>query len=293
MEKLDVIGGGSLGLLYAGYLSEQWDVTLYTKTEEQANAIKQKGILVYKEASLRFFPKVKPISSYVDEGHLAVVTLKEYQLSSVMPILKATCRPLLFIQNGMNHLKMLDKLTAEHVFLGVVEHGALRLNENTVHHKGEGKTKVSVWRGEKTFLSSLLRYDKRFPFVYEHDWKEMLLGKLVINILVNPLTALYKVENGVLLENLYFLKNMRALLNEVHNVLELKDVESTFKNVLTICKNTKDNRSSMLQDLQNRGITEIDAIVGYVLEEAERKKIKTPLLSFLYASIKGLEKGES
>ncbi len=41
--KIGIIGGGSIGLLLAGRLGKQHEVTLFTRTESQADRINRAG----------------------------------------------------------------------------------------------------------------------------------------------------------------------------------------------------------------------------------------------------------
>ncbi|MEH7489047.1 2-dehydropantoate 2-reductase N-terminal domain-containing protein, partial [Priestia megaterium] len=47
MKTIGIIGGGSLGLLFSAYLSDCYDVTLYTKTKTQAKCINENGITLH------------------------------------------------------------------------------------------------------------------------------------------------------------------------------------------------------------------------------------------------------
>ena len=51
-------------------------------------------------------------------------------------------KAILFLQNGMGHLKYLDKLKGE-VYVGTVEHGAMRIKSNYVLHTGIGSTRIA------------------------------------------------------------------------------------------------------------------------------------------------------
>jgi 2-dehydropantoate 2-reductase len=62
--------------------------------------------------------------------------------------------------------------------------------------------------------------------------------------------------------------------------------------VLKICKNTANNRSSMLKDIEAGRLTEIEAILGYLLDEAAKQKKHAPQIETLYYLIKGKEQDE-
>jgi 2-dehydropantoate 2-reductase len=69
----------------------------------------------------------------------------------------------------------------------------------------------------------------------------------------------------------------------------LENVEDHLQQIIDICKNTSENRSSMLKDIEANRMTEVDAILGYILGEAQRKEMTAPTIETLYYLIKGKE----
>ncbi len=109
-------------------------------------------------------------------------------------------KSLLFLQNGMGHLKYLDKLKGE-VYVGTVEHGAIRLNANTVLSYWDWINKYFLYSSIRSRLLEMisLESDKSFPFIIEEDYENMLLKKLIVNAVINPLTAILGIKNGELI----------------------------------------------------------------------------------------------
>lgn len=68
-----------------------------------------------------------------------------------------------------------------------------------------------------------------------------------------------------------------------------EEQEMVWEMVRGICERTSHNTSSMLADVRANRQTEIDAIVGYVLEKAKKQQRPVPTLQFLFDAIKGLE----
>ncbi|WP_181833048.1 2-dehydropantoate 2-reductase [Bacillus taeanensis] len=292
--KISIIGGGSIGLLCSAYFcSLGEEVTLYTRREEQASEIVSKGLTLYKNRESHHFSiNASPISEFRSHGGLVILAVKQYQLEEVLKeiSIKLEKGTLLFLQNGMGHLSLLDKLTKYNVLIGIVEHGALKTSDYEVIHTGEGTLKVALYRGKDPYFNtSLETFNKNgFPIEKVEDWYEIMANKLVVNAVINPLTALYRVKNGELLKNPYFLHNMKLLFNEAVSVLEVNR-HQLWSTVEMICKKTAENRSSMLCDIEKGYTTEIDAISGYILAEANRQNRTLSLTSFLYKSIKGIE----
>lgn len=292
--RVGIIGAGSIGLLFAAYLSRVFDVTVYTRSLEQANEINLHGISLLNRMD-RTVAAVKalPITDWQESEELTIIAVKQYQLFSIIERLKQTeAMPenLLFLQNGMGHLKLLNDLKGANVYVGSVEHGALRENLYTVRHNGAGTTNVAVYKGDSEFLQWLTgAVSKVFPMTYQEEYFAMLEKKLIANALINPLTAILQVKNGVLVDNPFYYKILQNLFCEITAILNLKHPEEYWGQVMKICQQTADNRSSMLKDIEANRQTEVDAILGYLLEEADRNGIKSSSLETLYYLIKGKE----
>lgn len=291
--KIGIIGGGSIGLLFAYYLAKQNEVTVYVKTENQANLLRKKGVTLEQQNasnSRKVQATVNP-NSIIDE-ELVLVAVKQYALKEVINCYKGLdfVPSIVFIQNGMGHLDYIENLTTPNIVLGVVEHGALKVDGGKVIHTGIGKTKVAAIRGDSKLLTNAIHPLDEHVFNIEltHDWYSMLSEKLVVNAVINPLTGLYRVENGELIQNQYFKDTLKEAFNEITSVIEV-DSEKMWSQVIQICKNTSVNRSSMLRDIEEGRKTEVDAILGYVLKQAERKQMYLPITSFLFNAIKGIE----
>lgn len=286
--KIGIIGGGSIGLLFAGYLSENNDVTIYTRTKHQANEINKKGITINKQnTSITYHVQAVTSTSTVIEEDLVFIAVKQYILKDVLSQIPdiEKVRTVCFLQNGMGHINMMERLVNSTILVGVVEHGAFKLDETTVIHTGIGRTKIGIFKGNDHGLNAAIR---DFPIEFHENWYEILTSKLIVNAVINPLTALYGVKNGELFQNEYFHNQMKTLFREITSVIPCKKDEM-WGLVTMICKNTAANKSSMLRDIEEGRKTEIDAILGYVLDEAKKTKREVAVIQFLYDSIKGLE----
>lgn len=292
--KIAIIGAGAIGLLFSYYLNKKHEVTLYTRTNDQAEMVQLGGIHLI-DGGLSEVGKVtaKPIELWVGAEDLTIITVKQYQLQSIFPQLSEYSGgkgSLLFLQNGMGHLKLLSGLKVDNIYIGSVEHGAARLNGNTVSHNGYGITRTSVFKGSKTVLENLVRTcPEGFQLTLEPDFQEILVKKLIVNAVINPLTAAFQVENGILIRNPFFYQIVIYLFDEVAKVLQLKNKEDHFRNVVSVCEKTSANRSSMLKDIEAGRETEVDSILGYLLEEAQNKQMTAPLIYNYYHLIKGKE----
>ncbi|PAV29904.1 hypothetical protein CIL05_08475 [Virgibacillus profundi] len=286
--NIGVIGGGAIGLLISGYLSSDHNITIYVKRDEQRDSINNKG-LFFSHSTKPIFVNSKLIEDMKKED-CVIICVKQSQIPSVFPKLhKADINThFLFLQNGMGHIKFIKNMN-QPVYLGVVEHGALRINDHTVMHSGNGIIKISGYNKTKQESRELIHLldQPAFPVVMEESWSQLLAEKLVINAVINPLTALFDCKNGYISTNSYIHGLARELCREAALVLGLDDFEEQWRRVSDVVEKTAENTSSMCKDIKDNRKTEIEAITGYLIEN--KKNINIPYTSFVYNSIKALE----
>lgn len=292
--KVGIIGAGSIGLLFASYISRVFEVTIYTRTSKQAREINKNGIILRNGREEKVtMVMAQPITVWQGKEDVTIIAVKQYQLPSIIEkinLLSVLPDHLLFLQNGMGHLKLLEEIGANHLYVGSIEHGALKENSYTVIHNGNGVTNVAVFKGASHTLQQFSSaFTGEFPMSFQEDFYPMLVKKLIVNAVINPLTALLQVKNGVLIDNPFYFQSVQNIFAEISFILNLEQSDEYLQLVIDICKNTADNRSSMLKDMESNRLTEVDAILGYLLDEAKRQEKQAPQISNLYYFIKGNE----
>ena len=113
------------------------------------------------------------------------------------------------------------------------------------------------------------------------------LEKLVVNSVLNPLTAIVDNRNGSILHNFPLTRTMRLLLAETSHVIrslpELQNVPNVNTRfspqrledlVVSVTQRTADNISSMLADVRAGRRTEIEYINGYIVKRGEEMGLK-------------------
>ncbi|PGM65448.1 2-dehydropantoate 2-reductase [Bacillus cereus] len=291
--KIGIVGPGAIGLLYAFYLQKSnQDVTLFTRTAKQAEELNLTGVTCIRNGEREtVFPSILPIECMLNEKlDYTFIAVKQYHITDILPFVQGESS-LIFLQNGMSHLHVMEKLRNERIAVGIVEHGAKKEDRHTVHHTGIGVTKFGVVRGQSSCFKKVFNC---FPFDYfliqiEDDWKGIMRNKLVVNVCINPLTALLQVQNGELISNPFFYQMMEQVFQEVAFLLKEEEKETVWQLVRRVCERTSHNTSSMLADVRANRQTEVNAIIGYVLEEAKEQQQSVPTLQFLFKAIKGME----
>ncbi|MED4352971.1 2-dehydropantoate 2-reductase [Schinkia azotoformans] len=294
--KVAIIGGGAVGMLVAAYFNKaNINSVIYTRRREQAQFLHEKGLELIKNG-MTTTSKVMALpfsEGLLEDADFIFIAVKQYDLDPILDYLKKNKIkiPIVFLQNGMSHTLMISDLYSESIYLGIVEHGVLKQSDNCVIHTGEGRLKIANYSGEpgKIIAISDALNSIGFPIIIEENWYEILAGKLVVNAVINPLTTLYGIRNGGLLENDFYFLNMRSVFLEVIQALALTNIDNLWNDVISICQNTGSNYSSMYKDIEQGRKTEIQSIIGYILEEGEKRMVPMPRLMFLYNSIKGME----
>lgn len=299
--KISIIGGGAIGLLCAAYLAPKHDVTVFVRTESQKTQLREKGLTLFlANKEERHYFTVDVFENWAGEGDLSIITVKQYQLLSVLEKvteLSSKISALLFLQNGMAHLQALRNLAVKELYVGIVEHGVLKLDGTTIRHTGIGTIQIaSLPFKEQVRPSStgaILVQDSITGFMVQMQtdpiW--MLQKKLVVNCVVNTLTSILEVHNGQLLANPHYKRLLAPFLEEITETLgwnqQRKDICKQY--VWKVIEQTAANKSSMLKDIEEGRETEIDAILGYVLDIAAQTDSHVPLCTAYYEMLKGKE----
>ncbi len=290
MINIHIIGAGSIGLLFAHRLSKcGHSIHIITRSEKQSEELNRHGVV---NQSAQKITAVPLTHTQFHQADVVIIAVKQYHLEALMPVISSipASIPLIFLQNGMSHLEYLSSLAHEHVFVSTVEHGAKKLNAYTVQHNGVGWWRLAAYRGEDEKLQSILAcHHKDFPIEYESDYLMLLRVKLIKNLMINPLTAIFQVKNGVLAENQYFKKMMMSLYEELSAVFPEEIVYCSLQDILDLCRKTAGNESSMLSDIKAGRKTEVESLTGYAIKIAAEKNVKHDILTFLQQGILAIQ----
>ncbi|WP_318616053.1 2-dehydropantoate 2-reductase [Sporosarcina sp. YIM B06819] len=282
-----IAGAGSIGLLLGSFLAEAgMAVTFYVQREEQARLIRNEGIQRINQdgTASRYDVGVTTDISKVSPSALWIVAVKYAGLRSLLSEMQQARieNPVLFVQNGVGHMELVADVPLPHVAFATVEHGARRADDRTVSHNGVGMLTIAVAQGDRHLFDELGQaHSDSFPISYHTNAEQILMRKVLINCMINPLTAILKVKNGELLTN----QHCRMLFDQLYDELmtTFPEVQSTlsYEDVASVCQKTARNQSSMLTDCLVGRPMEIETIVTAVIRKANKRKKSLPLLTML------------
>ncbi len=281
---IGIIGAGSIGMLIGSYIAGAGlDVTLLVRKESQRTQLNTKGIWRMRDNQKEVVTQIHATTQYIDvaQVNLLIIAVKYKDLAEVLARLKEERIkvPVLFIQNGIGHLNDVCEKEFPNAAFATVEHGALKTSDYIVKHNGVGAITIGVPHGDDEAFKLMNRTQQQdFPIRWHEDAAYVLLRKTLINCLINPLTTILNVSNGMLLENPNSYQLMRNLYEELMYVFPQMRANLPFEAIENVCRQTAKNDSSMLMDYRYGRPMEIDTIVSAVIQRAERKGEKLPLL---------------
>jgi len=314
-EMADVLiyGAGAIGSFMGYLLSDPCDLN-GSKIENVAllgrkshiNRIKDLGLQIYLPEERKLL-KFKHCFTDLDDlkasdfcPEIIIVCVKTYSLPGVCDelrksgLLQGHLKNALFIllMNGMGNREVFDELDLPdfQVLEGITSLGVKFTEDGTVELKGKGKTILEDKIGEykKKFMKDRF-LEKGFGLEFAPHFKEHQYSKLFVNSVINPITALTRRENGIVLSSI--LKNtVQGAVKEAVNVAAKegikRDEKSVMEMVYSVAEETSGNTSSMLQDVLKGRMTEIDSINGYIIRRAKKHKIEVPVNEALYELVK-------
>ena len=233
-----IVGGGSLGLLLTdASMSIGERPYLLVRRKEQMQQLQQEGLTVVEEGRVRSVRHLFDVSTdWPKEVSRIIVATKFDAIQELLPQLERINAPTLFIQNGLAHYERIQKSHLKNVTFASIEHGAARLTDASVSHNGIGRLVFPKEASSHTWGDYMTSSVEHYPVVQvDEDALTILKRKVFMNVLINPLTAIYEIRNGVLVEeDIYYEKSYRVSLTKLNNSFHLKRSSSCVSKRQTI-----------------------------------------------------------
>ncbi len=299
--KIVVIGAGAMGSLFGALLAESGeDVWLYDIWEEHVKAINEKGLGIELDDKTRSVS----VNATTDKGQigktdLAIIFVKSTQTGDAARTaseLMGNNGFVLTLQNGMGNADIIGEvIDPDRIIAGTTSHGATMLGPGSIRHAGTGPTVIGMWSGiQKTGIQKIADVFNKAGIITEtvDDVRNVIWAKLLVNVGINAITALTGIKNGRILDLSATKELSCAAVEEAMEVARAQGVkvaDNTVEHVFQVAEATSANRSSMGQDVDNKRQTEISAINGAVVREAQKLGINVPVNQTLTALVETLQ----
>ena len=297
-----VAGAGSIGSLLAAHLAQVADVTVLTRREEHAAALREQGLRVSgrSDFTARLGATTDPAALPEDAG-LAILACKSTDLEPLAARLEDALpgATVMTIQNGLGAEEVVAAHGAWPLLSAVTFMSGTRHGDAHVEYVLDTATWIGPYRGtteeDARRVAELVEAGglkaQAFPDLRPAQW-----SKLVFNAAVNPVAALTGLRH-----DFHFAREdeptdlghlVHGLVDEGKAVaaaasIELHD-DPWAMNVLATRRGSA-HYPSMLEDVEAQRETEIELITGSLVREAERHDVPVPLHAMLYALVRGKE----
>lgn len=304
--KIVIVGPGAMGCLLAAFLSKsKQEIRLLDKNEERAGKISKQGIIL-EGVSGNWKAEVKATADpkEIGKADLVIICVKSYDTKDAIihakPVIEENTK-VLTLQNGIGNIEIISEVAGvDKVIGGVTNEGATLLDIGHIRHAGRGETvmgridsKIPVEMRSIREIFNKAGFETRIS----RDIKGLLWSKLLINVGINALTAVTRLNNGKLIEFEGTKRILREAVTEATKVAKRKRIKLIYDDPLAkveaVCEATSANISSMLQDVLRKKRTEIDFLNGVIVRHAQELGIQAPVNSLLVDLVKTIESSYS
>jgi len=300
--KIVIVGPGAMGCLFAAFFSKsKEEIWLLDKNKDRAAKINQNGIsLEGISGNWQAHVKTSCEAKEIGQADLVIVCVKSYDTKEAIMqsrSLIGDSTSVLTLQNGIGNIEIIgEAVGADKVIGGVTNEGATLLDIGRIRHAGRGETVIGRIDGKIPVQMRCVReiFNKvGFETRISRDIKGLLWSKLIINIGINALTAITRLNNGRLMEFEGTRKILREAVTEATRIAKRKRIKLIYDDPLAkveaVCEATSGNVSSMLQDVLRKKHTEIDFINAVVVRQAQELDIPASVNSILVDLVKTIE----
>jgi 2-dehydropantoate 2-reductase len=304
--RILVLGAGALGGLIGAQLDEGGqDVTLLERNVARAKLLADEGLYLFEADKGERCVRLKVVTSIagVAPVDLLFVAVKSYQteeaVRGVLPVIGERTW-ILSTQNGIGNVEQIQRVVnTRRILTGITFHSIQHTGPNRMRYRVgikpiqmapvDGRIGEEVLAIRDVFRAAGLNAEI-VPSVDAAVWQ-----KLVHNATINPVSALTGMSCSELLEDEDMQRYLRALCMEIVEVMKargtpLEDPEDPYRPLVRSQKALAKNRPSMWQDLVRGFRTEIDAMNGGIVAEAERLGMNAPLNWSIVQFIKSRER---
>jgi len=290
-----------MGCLFGHFLARAGhELMLLDHRAERAQLIGQQGLRVETaEGTLTTPVRVASDPQAAGVAELCIIAVKAYATRGAaersLPLIGPQTQ-VLSLQNGLGNVEAIAEVVASaQVLGGTTAQGANVVAPGHIRHAGVGETVIGALQGsgDRAAQVAKLFSDAGLPARTTQDLPGLIWSKVIINIGINALTALTRLQNGKLLDYPGTREVMAAAVKEAAAVAQAFGVKLLYpdavERVEAVATATGKNISSMLQDVRARRRTEIGEIQGAVAAKARELGIPAPVNETLLRLVRSLE----
>ncbi len=290
-----IVGQGAIGLLFYAKLSQQNNAiaTLSLRASNSRWAQKKHFSFIECNGSRSNISVNNADNKTIKNADIILVCVKSYQVVQAINELHKKLNPnatIILCHNGLGTIEQLQ-LIQQPILAMLTTHGSKKHQDDLVEHTGLGLLDLGLVSGDisTTLQQTLLKlFSHNFDIHWQQDIKLKQWTKLAINCVINPITSIENIDNGLINQPKFTLE-IENILKEVIAVASSQEVKLSLEILLgtiqKVAQDTARNCSSMRSDILAKRQTEIDYINGYIHKLGEENNISTPYNSKLWQQV--------
>ena len=290
-NRIFIMGAGAIGSVIGALLSTKNDVTLIG-SKAHVDSVNSKGLSISGDTNETFHVHADTQIREIPTGTLIFLTTKAYDSEKAIGEISELIRKdtvVLVLQNGLGNEEIVKRAADRKakVLRGITtmaaeffKPGEIRYwkGETVIEHKTVAEEVANTMNasGLKTSLSENIT--------------DRIWDKVVVNSVVNPLTAIFRVRNREIAAQPLAVVRHKIVreciqVGEAEGIALPKNLEKRIDEEI-LCYT---NFSSMCQDIMKGKKTEIDFLNGKIVELGAKHDVPTPVNETLVHLIKFLE----
>lgn len=301
MKRICIVGCGAIGSLYAAHLARVAEVWALVRRDAHARALNDNGLQVTGTHSFRVAVRATTDASRLPECDFGVVATKATQVEESMKIVghKLDHAAVLSAQNGLGSEEIIAACSAGPIIRGATFMSGTRHTDTHVQYELDTATWLGPYEPTRTSFATVkeladLMVAGGLKAVALEDCRPAQWSKLIFNSSVNGASALTGLPHSPHFaaesEFSHLGHLVHALMDEGKSVaaalgIELHDDPWAMNKIGAMTNHPP----SMLYDIRNRLMTEVDFLSGAIAREAARVGVPAPLHTAVYRLIKGKE----
>lgn len=299
--RVAVLGAGAMGSIFGAALSRSGaDITFFDRRREVVEAIARDGLRlsgVLGDFTLRCPATGDPAD--LRDFDVALVLVDANATADVAKIVQACLRPdgfALTLQNGIGNWEALAECVGrDRVLAGSTFNSGAGIGPGRTDHTNLGPSWIGELDGATTERAAGIAgrfIGAGLPFEVVGNVQGVVWSKFVHNCAINPIAAVTGLRSGEIARNAAAAAMLDRVLDEVLAVVAAEGARlpeaDPREHIHDHCWE-RYNRPSMLQHVQGRRPTEIDALNGALVRRAQRHGIPVPANEMIVLAVKAIE----
>ena len=304
MKRIVIVGAGAMGSLFASHLAGTGiEIWAYDVWREHVDAIRDRGLIVRRDG-VETTVRINATTDPRDAGRcdVAMVFVKFNQTRAAMESARPMIGPdsvIVTLQNGIGNVEIVQSLFPDTaVVFGLTTLTSELLGPGRIEASYAGRGETYLWQrgaapGPVVGELCARLTQGGINAALEPDIEVKIWKKLIVNCCLNTMCAIAGQRVGAVAAVAETWPFLDGVVDEIVAVAQRKNISLARDEARAflrhVAEEARNHEPSMLIDVRNGRLTEIDCLNGAILRECDRYGLPAPHNRALYAMIRVIE----